>query len=337
MQFVKTENLKVGMISVKGLFDDKGTKLLAANKMLTEPIIRALKINHYAGIYTYDEFSKYEDLESLIPEETRINAIGALKTLSIDKVIYLANEIVESILKQKDVLIEMKDLEYFHGTTYEHSVNVASLSVPCGIGLGLNNKQLEHLATAAMLHDIGKMSIPKNILDKPGKLNEYEWELMKRHPEYGYNMLYDNFTIHPDVRTGILLHHENVDGTGYPKGYTTERIPMIAKIIHVADVYDALCRKRAYKDEYKASEAIEYLMGNCGTMFDRDVVSAFLRYITVYPVGTDVLLSDGRIARIVKNRAENILRPVVMIKDTMKKIDLLKDKNTYNLVIKQEL
>ena len=145
-------------------------------------------------------------------------------------------------------------------------------------------------------------------------------------------MLYGNPGISAATRAGVLLHHENEDGSGYPKGLSGNEIPLIAKIIHVADVYDALCSKRAYKDDYQASESIEFLMSHCCTMFDLHVVETFLKYLVLYPVGCDVELSDGRIARVIKNRAESVQRPIVMTKHET--IDMLK---VLNITIIREI
>lgn len=236
------------------------------------------------------------------------------------------------MLGSDELLLDLQDMRSHHNATYNHCINVSLYATACGIGLGMQQKELQDLATAAMLHDIGKTMIDTSILDKPGKLTDEERAIINKHPQIGYDMLYGNPGISAATRAGVLLHHENEDGSGYPKGLSGNEIPLIAKIIHVADVYDALCSKRAYKDDYQASESIEFLMSHCGTMFDLHVVETFLKYLVLYPVGCDVELSDGRIARVIKNRAESVQRPIVMTNHET--IDMLK---VLNITIIREI
>jgi len=332
MRYITPEALKPGMISLKSIYDKRGVCLLAANHTLTAGIIKQLEIMEYPGLYIYDEYAEYEDLRQILSEELRFEAVQALQTMNIDRVLYLSTEITEALMGVDELIIDFKDLKFYHNDTFAHSLNVAMLATTCGIGMGLNNYDLQELCASAMLHDIGKRGISKDILDKPGKLTEEERAIINQHPVIGYNMMYDNPMVTSRTRMGILLHHENWDGSGYPRGVSTTQIPLYARIIHVADVYDALCQKRAYKDDYDPKECVEYLMANCGNMFDTNVVEHFIQYLTVYPVGTDVMLSTGEKARVIKNRAQSILRPVVMLEDKTV-LDLAKDRDTYNITI----
>ena len=332
MKYVQVKNLKSGMMITKSIYDENGIKLLGCNKVLTDALISKIENLGYAGVFIYDEYSKYEELEEIIKEEDRIKMVNSLRNFNIDQVIFYANKLVDELLDKQEIQIEFNDLRNYHNSTYEHSVNVAMLAVSCGIGLGLNNSQLSELAVSAMLHDIGKECIPIDILDKPGRLDDNEREMINSHPQFGYDMLKDNVYIASTIRVSVLEHHENYDGTGYPRGLTGNEIFLYARIIHVADVYDALCAKRAYKEDYDPAEAIEYLMSNCGKMFDYDVVRTFLRYIVVYPVGTTVTLSTGEKAHVVKNRSNFVLRPVVVTEDE-RKIDLAYDTDAMAITI----
>lgn len=332
MKYIITEELKPDMVTVKNIYNNNGVCLLSNNKKLTPSIIKQIKKMGYNGLYIYDEYSDYEKLEEIISDEERIQAVKELKSLNIDSVLFLTNKIVDSLLNSNDICLDANDLRFYHNYTYEHSINVTMLATACGIGMGLNTYQLNNLAAAAILHDIGKRAISKKILDKPGKLTDEERKTINTHSKIGYNMLKDNDNIKSTTRIAVLSHHENEDGTGYPRGLKGNKIHLFAKIIHVADVYDALCSKRSYKEDYKPSEAIEYLMGNCGTMFDQTVVETFLKYIVVYPVGTDVLLSNGKTAHVIKNRNKFILRPVVILEDKTI-IDLAYDEKYFSLTI----
>ena len=333
MRYLPTDQLEPDMISLKSIYDKRGVCLLAANHTLTAGIIKQLQIMDFPGLYIYDEYADYEELREILNEKTRFEAVQALQHMNIDRVLYMSTEITEALLSAEELVVDFKDLRLYHNDIYEHSVNVAMLATTCGIGLGLDNEDLQELCASAMLHDIGKSGISKEILDKPGKLTPEERAIINTHPEIGYNMMYDNPVVTSRTRMGILLHHENWDGSGYPRALKGQQIPLFARIIHAADVYDALCQKRAYKEDYDPKECVEYLMANGGTMFDVDVIENFIRYLAIYPVGTDVMLSTGQKARVLKNRAKSILRPVVMLEDRRTILDLAKDRNTYNITI----
>ncbi len=327
MQFVPAENLKAGMITTKSIYNDDDVLVLAANHTLTDPIIDAVRRCGIEGLFIFDEYSSYEQLRPILNERLRYQTVKELKNFNIDQVIYLTNQIVSDILENKaDLLIELNDLLTYDYNTYQHSLNVSTLSTACGIGLGLGNEALQQLALAGALHDIGKRAISKAILHKADKLDEEEMRLMRLHPQLGYDMLYDNNNISAYVRGAILAHHENWDGSGYPRHLAGEDIPVFARVIHIADVYDALIRERSYKQKFSQRETLAYLVDNCDIMFDDTLVNIFMKYLVVYPVGMRVTLSDGRTARVIKNRASHVLRPVIITEDEEKvEIDLAKD------------
>ena len=162
---------------------------------------------------------------------------------------------------------------------------------------------------------MGKLEVPAEILNKPSKLTTEEYDIIKKHPQKSYDLLADRFELSSNVRMGVLCHHENEDGSGYPRGLTGDKINIFAKILHVVDVYDALTSKRSYKKAYACSEALEYLMGGTATLFDEKVVDVFMKYVPIYPKGMQVLLSDGRKGVIVRNNHISSLRPVVRMVD----------------------
>ena len=331
MKFLQPKDLQAGMVIVKPIY--KGRRLLlAANHKLTQNVVNIMRRNNYPGTFVYDEYSDYDDLKSLLNEEIRAELLEAAKDFDIDKVVYLSNDLVNDLLsKDSDFVLELNNLSIYDSNTFEHSVNTALMATSCGIGMGLDNEDLAHLSAAAILHDCGKMAVPLEILNKPGKLDDREMQVMQHHVQYGYDMLYTKYNIHSSIRGAIICHHENWDGTGYEKGLKGEEIPLFARIIHVADVYDALLRKRPYKSSLSQSECIEYLMGGGGTKFDFSCITTFLKYISVYPVGTDVVLSDGRIARVVKNHRGYLERPTVVTDNEV--LDLANDMKLLNITV----
>lgn len=332
MRYIETGKVEPGMILGKGIYDFSDRILLADGKMLTEELINRLAELGYAGIYIEDELSKDIRIQGAISTELRNAAVRSLQELNLEKALEFAEKIVDQILEAKTVSLDLMDMRSFDDYTYRHSVNVAVLSTVIAMGMEYGREDLIDLCVSAVFHDLGKMLIDKDILNKPGKLNPQEFEIMKQHPQLSYDMLAEKWNIPARVRMGALCHHENEDGSGYPKGLTGEKIHPFAKIIHVTDVYDALSSKRPYKEACSFSEALEYLMGGCGTMFDKKVVEAFLNYVPVYPKGSMVELSDGREALVVENYPRNLLRPQLRLTDGTT-LDLLKGRENWNLTI----
>lgn len=302
------------MVISTTLYDNNDTILLKANHKLTPHNIKRIQKLDYDGLYIYED-GEIATHNELISEQTRIDTLRALKRLDIEKCLYLANEIVDEIRCSNSLLVETINLSSYDNYTYIHSINVDILSVIIGIALGFTDIQLRNLSQAALLHDLGKTCISKDIINKPGALTTEEYEEIKNHPRYGYELLKDNDNISSVVRNAVFSHHENEDGTGYPRGLTSDKIHIFAKIIHIADVYDALTAKRIYKDPLNPADAIEFLMANAGTMFDKNILEAFIKHIAPYPVGTSVILSTGQKALVIKNSEAFLTRPIVKLEN----------------------
>ena len=315
MKYIKTNMLEVGMMIATSIYNNRASMLLAANSVLTATNIKALKRLGYKGVYIYENGTP-ETFKSILSDSTRLMAIKSLKHLNVDECLYVANAITNEILSKPDVVYDMVSISSYDNSTYVHSINVATLSTMIGVNLGLTNDMLYKVAQAAILHDIGKTAINPDIIKKEGRLTDEEFAEIKRHPEYGYYMLRQNDMISSVVRNAVYSHHENEDGSGYPRGLKGNKIHIVAKIIHVADVYDALTSKRSYKDEMPADEALAYMTNNIGTLFDKNVVTAMLHCVAPYPVGVDVVLSTGKIATVVKVNKNNITKPIVKINES---------------------
>ncbi|MCI9136300.1 MAG: response regulator [Lachnospiraceae bacterium] len=332
MRYIEMERVQPGMMLGRGIYDFSDRNLLSDGKVLTEELIERLMERGYPGVYIEDELSKDIQIQEAISAELRNHAVRSLQDLNIDEAVEVAKKIVEQILESKTVSLDLVDLRSFDDYTYRHSVNVAVLSTVIAMGLGYSHEDLIEICVSAIFHDLGKLLIDKEILNKPGKLSAMENEVMRHHPQMSYDMLAEKWNISAKVRMGALCHHENEDGSGYPNGLFGENIHPFAKIIHVTDVYDALSSKRPYKDACSFSEALEYLMGGCGTLFDKEVVDAFLRYVPVYPKGSMVELSDGREAIVLENSSLNLLRPKLLLMDG-DVLDLMEGKGNRSITI----
>ena len=315
MRYVPIEAVASGMIVGKDIYDINDSVLLCQGKRLSEFHITRLRELGYAGIYIQDNLTRDIRIDDIMSPELRSEACQSIRNFDLDEAKKVAEAIVERIFEAESVSIDMVDLKAFDSYTYQHSVNVAVLATIVGMGMGFSAARLKDLCIAGMFHDMGKLAIPPEILNKPAKLTAEEYDIIKKHPQQSYDLLADRFELSSNIRMGVLCHHENEDGSGYPLGLKGGKINVFAKILHVVDVYDALTSKRSYKKAYACSEALEYLMGGTSTLFDEKVVDVFMQYVPIYPKGMQVLLSDGRKGVIVRNNHLSSLRPVVRMVD----------------------
>lgn len=337
MRLIPIECVKDGCYLAKTIFDDDGRALLREGVKLTDSLLKRIKDIHVYSLYIVDEYSENE-IEDVIKPELRQKAIKTIKetfssvekftSLSENKLsnnlikqrenyftsIYaIAEELIEEILSNKNIMVNLVDIKSMDSYTYQHSVNVAVLSLILGIQLQLNKFDLFDLCVGALIHDIGKTFIPKEILMKPASLTNAEFEIIKEHTEKGYQYLRGILAISSKARIVALQHHEKFDGTGYPEKRKGTEINFLARIVAIADVYDSLTSDRPYRRALSPNEAMEYIMANSNTHFDYNLVKAFSRAIIPYPKGTLVRLSNGEIG-IVEDTLPNFpLRPTVKI------------------------
>jgi len=315
MRYIDINRVKPGMMIANDVLDSYNRILVAKNTLLTDSYINHLKNRGIMALYIDDEYSKGIDIEPSISPILRSKALSAVRNKDIDACRNVAKMIVEEMLANGFHEINLQDLRTFDDYTFAHSVNVAVLSCTMGLGINLNEKQLEDLVFAALLHDLGKMALPNEVLNKPGQLTREEYALIKTHPQISYEMLEGRLDISSYVKNAVLCHHENHDGSGYPNGLSEYNIALLARLLHVCDVYDALTSARPYKPAYSPYAALEIIEGERGTAFDPVMIDAFIRCVPVYPKGTELILSDGTRGLVVENSEEHNLRPIIRRED----------------------
>lgn len=342
MRYVPMPFVEPGMLLGLDLYDGAGRLLLAHDLVLNEAYIRELTAQGYPGLYIEDELSGGVEIHETIRPEVRREALAMVSDLfavsdreEIDKssLQNVVMKIVEDVCENEDIMCNMLDIKRYDDYTYFHSVNVGVLSSMVGAAMGYSQDDLVNLTMAAMLHDVGKKFIPVEILNKEGPLNGEQREVIETHSRQGADFIREKYTFSSFVNQGILQHHENYDGSGYPMGRQKDDIAEFARIISIVDVYDALTSKRPYRDALPINEAVEFLMANSGKQFDPDVLDAFLHKIAVFPTGAQVELSDGKQAIVVQNYPEMILRPRVRLFETKEEIDLAFDPDARNITI----
>jgi len=327
MRFVPIEGIQPGMVlGRKILTSGNYGSLLQAGVVLTPEYVSYLRSNGYMGVYIEDNLSKDVQLTETIPVELFIKGIEAIRTENVDDIQEIAKGITEEIVSNPDIRLDLLDLRSFDDYTLHHSVNVAIYSTMVGKRLRLTSDQLLLLCMAGISHDLGKSKIPPEVLNKPGKLTDEEFELIKSHPRHGFDILTTSDSISALVKQSVLMHHENENGTGYPYGKDGKDIPLFAKIIHVVDVYDALVSRRPYKDPYAPTDALDYLESGAGILFDPAIVEATLQVIPAYPPGIEVLLSNDEEALVVSH-TEDARRPIIKLIKSGEFVDLSVDKD----------
>ncbi|MEG2082527.1 MAG: HD-GYP domain-containing protein, partial [Oscillospiraceae bacterium] len=326
MIYIATENLTAGMKLAKEVWGSSSfLPLLHSQNVLTDSNIAYLKQRKVAGAYV--ELMGTDDIEQpdeIFTQEQKVHLTTEIKTITkrlyaekgnifanvkaFDKI---ADYMTDVILSNKDCMLNLVEMKNYDDYAYVHSMQVGITSTIIGKRLGFSDARLKSLALAGMLHDVGKLKIPKEILDKPARLTEEEFCKMKKHPEYAYQKLSLCSSISAVVLDAVACHHEKYDGSGYPYNLAGEEIPVFARIIAIADVYDALTSPRTYRGAWEPYEAVNYMMSRAGMQFDTAILSTFLSAVAAYPLGVMVELDGGDVGVVVGTNEGFPLNPVV--------------------------
>jgi HD-GYP domain-containing protein (c-di-GMP phosphodiesterase class II) len=225
----------------------------------------------------------------------------------------LVEDISDSVSRNPSALISMARIKTADDYTYMHSVAVCAMMVALARQLGLDEGQTRSAGLAGLLHDLGKAVMPPLILNKPGKLTEPEFGVMKSHPLEGYNMLRHGQKVDAAALDVCLHHHEKVDGSGYPKGLKGDEISLLAKMGAVCDVYDAITSNRPYKLGWDPAESLRKMAEWSKGHFDPAVFQAFVKSMGIYPVGSLVLMKSGRIGIVTEQAGQSLTTPKIKL------------------------
>lgn len=352
MRFISIYCLRDGMILGRNLYGKSEKLLLSQGQVLRKSYIEHIRELGYNGVYVEDGLSEDVEIEAVVNEELRMTAVTTVQNAfistqnqdNIDRAMEdsrtVVQHLVNEILNNSNAMVNIVDMKVFDDYTFYHSVNVAILSLLVGVSMGLTQSELYRLGLGALLHDIGKVFVGQKIVDKPGQLTKEEMAKMQKHPTLGYEFLRDHSDLPVTAYVGALQHHERYDGSGYPAGLKGDEISKFARIIAVADVYDALNSDRPYRRAILPSNAMEYIMGGSGTYFDPRCVEVFTRKVAAFPLGTIVSLSNGMRAIVVDNFSDCCMRPSVRLLSGEwegRTINLRSDKSLRNVTITEVL
>lgn len=360
---MRTRQLKPGMKMDHSIYDRIGRVLVAKGAILDEYVIDSLLKLGVMSVYiqegeeddnVQEEEIKISPLAQKNIEELRVSDRSKVKlSNSVRKrvaegiqYIYnnaeaenlasattsIADDLMSAIEDNDAVAIDISTLKTSDEYTFKHSVDVATISMILAKKQGLSKKQIHEIGIAGLLHDLGKTKVPLEILNKPGRLDDNEFSIMKQHPVFGYRMLQERPEFNQEIAMAVLQHHEKSNGKGYPMGAGENQITLYAKILSVADIYDALVTERPYKQAFSQRNAVEMIMSMTHEL-DMAAMKSFLDSIILYPVDTVVDLSNGEKAKVVKNVSEYILRPTVVGLESGRIYNLGEDVSCANIII----
>jgi putative nucleotidyltransferase with HDIG domain len=294
--------------------------LLDKESFLTETLIDKLRKRGVEKIWIKDnsELSDYEKQTFLDNSYNRLlkRTVSILnkgrdnEDIDIEALGSTVRQILDSLKFDSDILLNLITLKEEDDYLFTHSVNVSFLAMMIGITLGLPDNELRSLGTGALLHDIGLLEIPSRIRNSQNSLSPEETDLLKQHPSIGATKLMDYDDIDVESVNIIYQHHERCDGSGYPEKLIGEQISKMAKIVAVADSYEAMTHDRAYRKKYSGYQALKHLLPLSGSLYDSYYLQAFLKFMPIFPIGSLVLLNNRAIGKVMASGA-NVFRPVV--------------------------
>lgn len=331
MRLITITKCQPGMRLGKPIFNQDGVILLAKHAELTAPIISRLSKLGIVSIYIDDNRTNDIMVPELVSQETRLRAIreirdqfrklmdgGAKSKFRGDPDMTrtfrdITGSVVDELSDHRNSMFMLSDMCVTDHYLYQHSVNVCLYTTMLGIANGYEREDLLTLSMGALLHDIGKTRITQETLLKPGMLTKEEFNEIKKHSEFGFQILKDEPGVSLLVAHCAFQHHERINGSGYPRGLKGAEIHEFAKWIGVTDTYDAITSHRVYRSGKLPHEALEVLYAGAGTLFDSEKVVLFRDKIAIYPIGTEVKLNTGVTGVIVDLNKLLPSRPIVRI------------------------
>ncbi len=336
MRSIQTNSLKGGEVLAKSLYDEDGRALLKSGTVLRSVYIAKFIDMGIEYLYIEDGDSEGIEVEDVITEQTREQGKAEIRKvfkdyvvsdrLELTKIYELVNNILDEILNNNQTVLNIADIKGKNQQIYEHCMSVCVLATSVGAYV-FDAKKLKELTLGTIVHDFGLMFIPEEILDKPDKLTPEEFELVKTHPKLGYDVLGNDPTFPLIAKNIVYMHHEKLDGSGYPLGVGSRQIHDVTKLVTVCDMFDAMVTPKTYRRQMKTYECFETLTSLVGTQLDKKMFYEFEKHVALFPVGKGVLLSNGYKGIVAVQNNAMLSRPVVRVlyDDKGQKLDPIYD------------
>lgn len=328
-RIVNVSECRIGAVLAEDIFNYNKIKALSKNTIINQYIKKKLlelgvfKISIYENDRDREDFTNNTEYNNFKKEYD--NIIGSTQKLILDifasndvncnKIIELANNIYDTVFEAEYIMKYMSDLKDVDEYTFIHSVNVAFYSMLIGRWMKMSEDEMKILIQAGVLHDIGKMKVDNKVLNKPDRLTHNEFEEMKNHAIYGYNIIKEKSYINDNIKAAILSHHERMDGSGYPYGLCGGNINLYARIIAIADTYDAMTSNRVYKKKVTPFKSFNMFLTEGLSIYDIEILNIFLNNISTYYIGSNVILSNGEKGKVVYIPPYDILSPIVKVEN----------------------
>ncbi len=323
MRLLSLDNVKENMQIARTIYAADGNILLAEGMSLTAGYIQRLKDFGISSVYIMDHQVGKIEVDELVTVQTRIEATKLIKETMVkvkeganwdgDKVGKTVNMLMDELIANRNIVYNLVDVRAMNDYTFGHSISVCILSLMVGIFAGFGYQKLKDLGVGAILHDIGKVFVSDKILNKNDKLTPEEFREIQQHTVLGYKLLRKSDLINMVSAHVAWQHHENFDGSGYPRGLKGREIHEFARIVALADVFDALSTDRIYRKRFLNHEVIEYIRDKGKACFDPEFNRIFLQRIAPFPIGAIVLLNTGEKAVVTKVSKELPSRPLVKV------------------------
>lgn len=340
--------LKVDMISANDIILE-GKVLLGKDVPISELMLNKLKQNYIVDtveVYADSESNEtltlkintVEEIEETFNEfssnlEDIFNNISSLKVPAMEELRVFSKKIQGEFTSTGIVIRDIVLYGSGEDSIYRHSVNVAAVSFILGKWLGLDENDINLLTYSAILHDFGKTKLDSNIVNKKNNLSYKENEIFRTHPIIGYNFIKEIPYLHPSVGLGVLMHHERMDGSGYPLGLKEEKIHKFAKIIAIADLFDEISSSRYSDVEFGPFEVLEIIQKESRFKLDPTYCSMFLNHITNYYIGENVLLSNGSSCKVIQVNMNDLTKPFLLYDGDFLDLNKEKDLHITKLVV----
>ena len=325
---VKGEHLKDFAYLLSGLEENNESNYLYVKKQLEYRDIDSIHVGKLEFFKDEDIYIDYEDQKKYSKEvyfksiglvKEVVESINQQKALNIRKAKRLMQNAVNAIMRDDSTLLGLANIKNYDEYTFNHSVNVAIYAIALGQRIGIPKKHLSHLGMAGLFHDMGKTRIPKEILNKTGKLSPEEWSMMRSHPVTGTELIMrmkEWGELSTRMIEGAFEHHLRYDLTGYPRLTRKRRLTLFGRIITIGDFYDALVRPRVYnRFPYVSEKILGIMLERSGKDFDPAIVKVFINMIGIFPLGTLVLLNTNEMGLVtqIQEDTELIDRPKVCL------------------------